>query len=386
VSPEERLAALNIHRLPQAEPPIAPARLNASEKQEGAKQLRFALVKFNEILMMTTSIYLVKNLLPRVGLVVIWGPPKCGKSFWTFDLLMHAALGWEYRGLRVKPGPIVYLVLEGHDGFRRRIEAFRREHPGSDDAPFYLMFIAIDLIRDHKALIESIVAQLPEGVKPAAVAIDTLNRSLSGSENKDEDMAAYIRAADAVRNAFDCLVPIIHHCGHNGERPRGHSSLIGAVDVQIAVRRDDDENIIATVEFAKDAPGGLEIVSRLAVVDVGVDEDGDAMTSCIVEPVGDASAKKAVKEATRLTKGAKIALRALHEAIDELGEVPPASSHIPPKVKVVSIDQWRDRAFKTGISTSDKTHAKNTAFNRASEALIAARKIGIWEPLVWPAL
>ena len=28
--------------------------------------------------------------IPRVGLVVVWGPPKCGKSFWAFDLAMHA--------------------------------------------------------------------------------------------------------------------------------------------------------------------------------------------------------------------------------------------------------------------------------------------------------
>jgi hypothetical protein len=31
---------------------------------------------------------------PRVGLILVWGPPKCGKSFWTFDTVMHIALGW----------------------------------------------------------------------------------------------------------------------------------------------------------------------------------------------------------------------------------------------------------------------------------------------------
>ena len=37
----------------------------------------------------------------------------------------------EYRGLRIKGGHIVYIVLEGHVGFKRRIEAFKREHPES---------------------------------------------------------------------------------------------------------------------------------------------------------------------------------------------------------------------------------------------------------------
>ena len=30
--------------------------------------------------------YLVKGLLANTGLAVIWGPPKCGKSFWAADL------------------------------------------------------------------------------------------------------------------------------------------------------------------------------------------------------------------------------------------------------------------------------------------------------------
>ena len=40
----------------------------------------------------------------------------------------------------------------------------------------------------------------------------------------DEDMAAYIQAADRLREKFACTVIIIHHCGINGDRPRGHTS------------------------------------------------------------------------------------------------------------------------------------------------------------------
>jgi AAA domain len=58
---------------------------------------RFDLVAFEKIKLDASSPYLIKGLIPRVGLVVVWGPPKCGKSFWTFDLAMYVALGWEYR-------------------------------------------------------------------------------------------------------------------------------------------------------------------------------------------------------------------------------------------------------------------------------------------------
>jgi AAA domain len=343
---------------------------------------RFPLVKFDDVALTTTSFYRVKGLLPAYGLVVIWGSPKCGKSFWAFDLLMHIALGWEYRGLRVKAGPIVYCALEGKKGFSRRLEAFRRENPGSEGAQFYLMFLSLDLIRDHKSLIESIRAQLAEGVQPAAVAVDTLNRSLVGSESNDEDMAAYVRAADAISDAFGCVVPVVHHCGHNGDRPRGHSSLLGAADAQIAVKRDAANNIVATVEASKDGALGLEIVSRLAVVDLGPDEDGDEMTSCVIEPVGELAATVA-KDTPRLTKGAKIALRALHEAMGDLGEVPPASNHIPPNVRAVTIDQWRSYAYRLGISGSPEARARQVAFQRAHEVLIASKQAAEWDPYAW---
>ena len=67
---------------------------------------RLALVPFDQIRLDTAPAYLVKGLVPREGLTVVWGPPKCGKSFWTFDLTMHVALGRPYRGpSRSLPGP-----------------------------------------------------------------------------------------------------------------------------------------------------------------------------------------------------------------------------------------------------------------------------------------
>jgi hypothetical protein len=59
------------------------------------------------------------------------------------------------------------------------------------------------------------------------------------------------QAADAIRDVFNCAVVIVHHCGHEGTRPRGHSSLMGALDVQIGVSRDAANNILATVESMK---------------------------------------------------------------------------------------------------------------------------------------
>jgi hypothetical protein len=160
--------------------------------------------------------------------------------------------------------------------------------------------------------------------------------------------------------------------------------LLGGADVLIAVKRDAADNIVATVEDAKDGAKGLETVSRLVAVELGKDDEGDQMTSCVVEPMGEIGDAPKARAKQKLTKTATIVLRALHVAVDELGAEPPASSHIPSGVKAVTVDQWRSFAFKTGICTSDNPHSKGAAFNRGSVALLETRQIGIWEPYVWP--
>jgi hypothetical protein len=386
-SPEESLRKAGIVEVPIARPKSSKAQSNGA----GGRPERFLLVAFDDVLMSTTGFYLVKDLIPREGLVVVWGPPKCGKSFWAFDLLMHVACGWEYRGLRVKGGRVVYCALEGQKGFTRRVEAYRRKHPNSKGAPFHLMSTPLDLIRDHQALIASIRAQLPVGVKPVAVAIDTLNRSLNGSESKDEDMGAYVRAADAVRAAFDCVVVIIHHCGIAGERPRGHTSLTGAADVQIAVKRDGADNIVATVEWAKDGATNLEIVTRLVPVDIGRDEDGDMMTSCVIEPVGEPAIKAAAKDAPHPPKGEIELLKAaMVDVYDRLADGVEATAGLNgASVRKVSVEKLRDELKTRGLlEVNDAgviTAPARKQFQRAKASLLAGLKPRLIERerLVW---
>jgi hypothetical protein len=239
----------------------------------------------------------------------------------------------------------------------------------------------IGLVADHAALIASIRAALGD-TNPAAIAIDTLNRSLAGSESDDRDMAAYVKAADAIRDAFNCAVVIVHHCGHEGTRPRGHSSLMGAIDAQIAVKRDAADDIIATVELMKDGPQGEEFASRLEVVEIGIDDDGDKITSCVIVPVEGLEPQK--EKPKKLPAAAAKALKALHEIIDDAGTIPPHDSYIPPQIKTVLVEQWRAHAYKRGLCSSSEPDTKKHAFRRAFDSLIENHRIAVSEPYVWP--
>src|SRR5262249_50241350 len=132
----------------------------------------------------------------------------------------------------------------------------------------------------------------------------------------------------AIRAAFDCLVIIIHHCGVVTNRPRGHTSLTGADDAQIAVERDKDGNITVTVEHMKDGEASEPMGSKLELVRVGTNDEGDPITSCVIVP----DAIVAKKE-RNLPDGAKLALDQLREVIADTGEVPAASNHIPPNTR-----------------------------------------------------
>ena len=347
---------------------------------------RFKPIRFRDIGLTAERPYLVKGLLPREGLVVVWGPPKCGKSFWTFDMVLHVALGWEYRDRRVQSGTAVYIACEGERGLGARTEAFRVQKlaEGDADPPFYLLTTRLDLVADVGELIADTRAAI-EADYCSAIVIDTLNRSIAGSESRDEDMSAYVHAADKLREAFRAAVIIIHHCGINGERPRGHTSLTGACDAQIAVRREASGRVVATVEHMKDGNEGDTINSQLVVVEVGIDEDGEAITSCIVEPApGDPAPK-----AARLSAAQARALELLTEALDRAGAAPPASddpaNHVPPNTRCVSENLWRDYCYNGTVSGSDDPDAKRMAFKRAAEALIAAGRVGKWGEYVWLA-
>jgi hypothetical protein len=242
----------------------------------------------------------------------------------AFDLAMHIALGREYRGRRVRQGAVICCALEGVEAFRARVETFRQAKmaEGPSEAPFHLVAEPLTLAVDCKDLIDSICATLGQTV-PVAVVIDTLNRSIGGSESDDRDMAAYVQAADAIRDTFKCAVIIVQHCGIDATRPRGHTSLTGAADAQRAVKRDTADSIVVSIEYMKDGRAGDKLVCRLEAVEVGKDSDDEPITSCIVVPVEGAALPTKRAAGPKLTKGAKIALAASHEPIGVCGEVPP---------------------------------------------------------------
>lgn len=348
---------------------------------EGGAASRLYLLQLDAIKLGKSRRDLIKGLIPRVGLTIVYGAPKSGKSFLSFDLAMHVAMGLDYRERRVHQGPAVYCYFEGQVLASARVEAFRQQRmaESAEGVPFYLMPVTIDLVAEHLALIAAIRSTLGK-TNPVVIVLDTLNRSFVGSESSDQDMSAYVKAADAIREAFECAVVVVHHCGHDATRPRGHTALIGAADAVIAVKKESAGQLIATVEMMKDGPHGQQIAGRLEVVEVGRDEDGEPITSCVVAPV-EISTIAAMQP--RATGAAGIALDLLKRALADTGEAAPASNHIPRTSRTTTIGLWRRYFYEGMVGESDKPDSRQKAFARASKRLQELGLIGIWGEHVW---
>jgi hypothetical protein len=377
---------------------IALARIKARHsppEKDPNKQYPYRLIPFEELRPGTKSGFIVEGVIPETGIVAVWGPPKCGKSFWTFDLTMHIALGWKYRDRDVDQGPVVYLAFEGAEGFNNRAEAFRhthaealerrtafyREHGIPDEIWFHLLPSNAKLVRDHKALIESIDGQVDR--PPAVVVLDTLNRSIDGSESKDVDMGAYLAAAEVICDEFGCVVIIVHHCGVDGTRPRGHTSLPGAVASQIAIKRNDAGHILAEVEAMKDGAEGASFTSALQLVEVGTTTAGKPITSCAIIPVEGAPQSAGKSAGTRLTGNQNRFLDILRDAILDVPPEHKTTVDIPGGRVAVSREWLKMCCISKGWLEDDGSNKSRAKLSEMINTLAGKRIIGTSKLFVW---
>ena len=88
-------------------------------------------------------------------------------------------------------------------------------------------------------------------------------------------------------------VLLVHHTGKDTERgARGHSSLRAAVDTEIEISRSGNESVVKTKK-QRDLEGDGRPAFTLETVVLGIDDDGDEVTSCCVRYAATSSGKPA---------------------------------------------------------------------------------------------
>lgn len=364
---------------------LAESRMNGQTDSEAAE--RFPVRWFSAAAKIAVTHWVIKGLAERGSMGAIYGASGSGKSFFAIDLALANARAETWMGRRVRGAASLYIAAEAGGSIRKRVLAYQIEF-GLDDAdlPFGHIEAAPDLLLDDDVS-ELIIAA--NRFKETAVAdhvvifVDTLSRAMAGDDGSGQDMPKFVRACDCIRAATGCTLVIVHHVGH-GEthRARGHSSFRAALDWEIFVEGTDGTRTV-TVTKVRDGISGDRLAFNLRVVELGTDEDGDAETSCVVEP---ADAPERAKAGDRpITGHAGLALKMLHRAIDEVGQVPPASNHVPQGIKAVSVALWRSYCYQGAHDGEDSPEARKKAFQRSRVNLQNRGAIGIWTDWAWIA-
>lgn len=280
---------------------------------------RYALLSATEIAQRKPLAWRIKRILPAEGVAAIYGSPGSGKSFLALDMLGAIAAGRDWFGFRTKASKAVYLGLEGEAGLAQRVRAYVEKHGRSDGLRFATGDWDVADASDRNALIHSIKSA---GMAGGVLVIDTLSRAAPGlDENSSEGMGAITAGLHAVQRALGGLVIAIHHGGKDQSRGlRGHSSLLGTLDVVIEVTRHGSSDQ-RTWKVAKSKDGGdcVEVPFSLSAVHLEDDEDGDEITSCVVSEEAQTAAGS--KPVVPSGKHQKAALKVIRDLIDSGGQI-----------------------------------------------------------------
>ncbi len=240
---------------------------------------------------------LVEKLIPSASLGVMVGEEGVRKSFLGLDAGLSVATGEPFHDLKVKPGKVLFIAGEGRAGVLRRAQAWLAFHKKPCPANFYVNLESADLLDEVGAERVLSFAQSVLGLNErfGLIIVDTLARAMpGGNENGVEDMGKVIANADTIRQETGATVLLITHTplevrGKGKPRPRGHSSLSGAIDTGMAVEF-DPESEIATLSVIKqkDDEAIAPLRFRFVKMDLGTrDNFGNAVTTVVPRPTED---------------------------------------------------------------------------------------------------
>lgn len=239
--------------------------------------------------------WLIRDIMPAASLAMLVGDPGSYKSFVALDWALCIASGRDWHGHQVEQGPVVYLAAEGGSGLLDRIDAWALQHGAEIPASLYIVDGTLDLIgqdEDFLAVLTGI-----EGLR--AVFLDTVQRTLVGDENLQEDAGRYIASADRLKVATGATICLIHHNNRAGKF-RGSSVFPGALDAMVTAER-TKMGVALTCAKAKNVAEFPRIYLERKVVElvpVGGGDDGpinlDARSSLVFLAAGTDPSESAV--------------------------------------------------------------------------------------------
>lgn len=245
---------------------------------------------------------IVEDTLTAGGLSVMYGESNSGKSFLACDMDCSIASGSTWLGKRTVQGAVLYVAGEGSESIKMRVLAWKQHH--GVNPMLAVVPVAVNLLdpaADVTKVIEAAATVSAHyGMPVTKITIDTLARAFGGgNENASEDMGAVIANADRIRLATKAHVMAVHHAGKDAAKgSRGHSSLKAATDTEIEVTAEEATKLhTAKITKQRDLGSrGQELTATFSVVEMGRDQWGKAITTCVVDSTDLKPASKSTRK------------------------------------------------------------------------------------------
>lgn len=264
----------------------------AVAKPEQAAKPVLPILNIAELEAASVSVtWAVKHVIPADSVGILFGASGTFKSFLALDYALHAVHGMTWLGKKTKKGPVLFIAAEGGAGVWRRVKAWHLQRGLKwQGIEFYVLPMAVML---NTGCANVVAAAQAVGVTPGTVIVDTMSQTFDGEENSANEVAGYFRElGNGFRALWRCVVLVVHHSGHSAtERPRGSSAILANVDFMLGVFRDEKQMLATlTCEKQKDGERFEPVQFTLTSVQLGTDEDGEAITSLAARHVNSAEA------------------------------------------------------------------------------------------------
>lgn len=267
--------------------------------------------------------YLIKGFLSAGTMSMLFGTTNVGKTFVMLDMAFHVALGRSWNGRRTVKSPVIYVAAEGTYDIYDRMAAWLQHHNASaKDAWLTIVPAPLDLrtnTADLKRVIELVKSKIAQRQSnaPPLVVIDTYSRVMAGGdENGTVDSGTVVKHLDAIRFATGAHVAIVHHSGKDVERgSRGSTVVPFAADTELELRNGE----LRTKKQRAMSKEADPIPYTLKTIGLGLDDEGDEITSCVVL-YGAAAEMAAGDGAPQLTSREAAWLELLDAGIGDMAE------------------------------------------------------------------
>jgi DNA-binding MarR family transcriptional regulator len=216
--------------------------------------------------------WLVKGELPQRSIAVLIGASNAGKSFLALDYCLRLAVNYR----------VIYVAAEGETGFNTRVKAWRK-HFGITEGKANILYVLGEVDLFERANFETFLLD-HSFFSPALVVFDTLAMTMGDADdNSARDMRKVLQSCKQIQREWGATSLLVHHLNKGGVVERGSGALRATCDTMIRVMPDDDLICMESVKTRdKDRfkPRYLKKVS----IELGVDSDGEAVTSLVLLP------------------------------------------------------------------------------------------------------